>query len=254
MGEKGLQIHLGGTARSPEDVRAIHGLGLQFAELPLRDGVFPEIETYVDLRDRLGIYYLCHGPREGDPNDPRGLEKKYLPKVLSLFPLMKRLQASLLNIHLWLDHRYVKEDVLSFKVGLLREILVHAREAGVLLCLENLSEGAPDFETALEALPELCLTLDLGHAQLLTDTNRADALLERYPDRIRHIHLHDNRGGSTVDADLQRPVGEGIIDFNGSLRRLGRIGYDRTITLELRPDEIAQSLSRVKKLLALAAS
>lgn len=246
-------IHLGGTARRPQDVQALHDLGLQFAEIQMTEDFYREVETYVELRDRLGIYYLCHGPREGDPNNAQGLKKDYLPKLMAIFPLMKRLQASLLNIHLWLDRRFVRNDVLSFKVDLLRELLAHARDSGILICLENLSEGVPDFQIALEALPELYLTLDLGHAQLLTEVNRADALLERYPERIRHIHLHDNRGGGTPSADLHLPIGEGIIDFTGTFRKLGRMGYDRTITLELKPAEIEISLPRVKALLVLMA-
>ena len=246
-------MHLGGTARRPEDVRALHDLGLQFAELPMGEGFFREVETYAALRERLGTYYLCHGPREGDPNDTRALKKEYLPRIMALFPLMKRLKASVLNIHLWLDHRFVREDVLSFKVDLLGEIIARARKSGILICLENLSEDAPDFRPAMDALPELCLTLDLGHAQLLTEVNRAGALLDQYPERIRHIHLHDNRGGNSPRADLHLPIGEGIIDFTGIFRTLGRIGYDRTITLELKPHEIEVSLPRVRALLALTA-
>ena len=250
---KRRHIHLGGTARSLEDVQALQKLGLQFAELPMTEGLSQEVEAYVELQDRLGMYYLCHGPREGDPNDTLGLKEVYFPKLVALFPLMQRLQASLLTIHLWLDHRFIKSDVLAFKVDLLREIIAHARESGIRICLENLSEGVLDFQVALDALPELCLTLDLGHAQLLTEVNRADALLERYPERIRHIHLHDNRGGDTPRDDLHLPIGEGIIDFTGIFRTLGRIGYDRTITLELKPPEIEVSLPRVKALLALTA-
>ncbi|MBW2207424.1 MAG: hypothetical protein JRG79_10985, partial [Deltaproteobacteria bacterium] len=56
-------IHLGGTARSPEDVQALHTMGLQFAELPLTDRFSEGVDVYRELKDRLGLYYLCHGPR-----------------------------------------------------------------------------------------------------------------------------------------------------------------------------------------------
>ena len=48
-------IHLGGTARSPEDVQALRALGLQFAELPLTDRFSHELEAYRELKDRLGL-------------------------------------------------------------------------------------------------------------------------------------------------------------------------------------------------------
>jgi sugar phosphate isomerase/epimerase len=242
-------VHLGGSARSPEDVLSLHALGLQFAELALPDRLNRGVDVYVEMRERLGIYYLCHGPLEGDPNDRAALKETYLPRVLAAFPLMERLGASLLTIHLWLDARFVREEVLAFKLEILREILERARLRGIVICLENLSESAAHLRAALDYLPDLCLTLDLGHAQLLTDINRSDEILEKYPRRIRHIHLHDNRGGHSHRDDLHLPVGHGIIDFDRTFKKLLRMGYDRTITLELKPPEIETSLPRVRKLL-----
>ena len=244
-------IHLGGTARSPEDVQDLHSMGLQFAELAIPDRLSQGLDVYVELRERLGMYYLCHGPLEGDPNDIKGLQETYLPKVLASFPLMKKLEASLLTIHLWLDSRFVKEEALCFKVDILREILARAEQAGIVICLENLSESASHLRTALDQLPQLYLTLDLGHAQLLTEENRSDGILEQYPDRIRHVHLHDNRGGGSPKADLHLPIGEGVIDFKRVFSKLRGMGYDRTMTLELKPHEIEASLPRVRKLLGL---
>ncbi len=235
----------------PQFIDATRPLGLQFAELPLTDRFSHELDAYRELKDRLGMYYLCHGPREGDPNDTKGLKEVYVPKILATFPLMKRLEASLLTIHLWLDSRFVKEEVISFKVGILREILARAEQAGVVICLENLSESASHLQVALDPLPQLCLTLDLGHAQLLTEVNRSDEILAQYPDRIMHVHLHDNRGGHSPKADLHLPIGEGVIDFRGVFSRLRAMGYDRTITLELKPPEIEASLPHVRKLLGL---
>jgi sugar phosphate isomerase/epimerase len=246
-------IHLGGTARSPEDVQALHSLGLRFAELAIPDRISQGPDIYVEMKERLGMYYLCHGPLEGDPNDPKGLKEGYLPKVLASFPLMKKLQASVLTIHLWLDSRFVKKEILSFKLDILREVLDRAGQAGVVICLENLSESASHLQAVLEQLPDLKLKLDLGHAQLLTEVNRSDAILERYPDRIQHVHLHDNRGGYSHRDDLHLPLGQGIIDFAGAFSKLREIGYDRTITLELKPNEIKQSLPQVRRLLALDA-
>ena len=243
-------IHLGGTARSTEDVQALHALGLQFAELAIPDRLSQGPDGYVEMKKHLGMYYLCHGPLEGDPNDTGGLVETYLPKVLACFPLMKQLEASLLTIHLWLDSRFIGEEVLSFKLDILREILDQAGKAGIIICLENLSESASDLQTAMHDLPELQLTLDLGHAQLLTEVNRSEGILKNYPDRIRHIHLHDNRGGYSHRDDLHLPVGQGIIDFEAAFRRLRKIRYDRTITLELTPLEIEQSLPHLKRLLA----
>jgi len=244
-------IHLGGTARSPGDVERIYDLGLQFAEIPVPDpdefsGI---IDDYRDVRDRSGLYYLCHGPREGDPNDTGSLEKSYLPKLFETLRLMSKLEVSLLTIHLWLDSRFVKEDVIEFKIELLRRVIHRAMAEGITICLENLSEHAAHLMSPFKRLPSLNLTLDIGHAQLLTDVNTSYEFMGQYPERIKHIHLHDNKGGDSSVDDLHLPPGKGIIDFEDIFKKLRAIGYHHTITLELPPVEIERCLEDVKNLI-----
>jgi len=243
-------IHLGGTARSPEDVQRLHDLGLQFAEIPITNPwkFSEQIGIYEGLKNKLGLYYLCHGPREGNPNDINTLEKEYLPKVLEILPLMDRLRMRILSVHLWLDRRFVKREVITFKIGLLQRIIEKAKDSGIVICLENLSENAVDLKRPFGDLPSLHLALDVGHAQLLTENNRSYGFIKQYPERIKHIHLHDNRGGDSPRDDLHLMPGEGLIDFKKIFKKLKVIGYDRTITLELKPHEIKKCLGFVKEL------
>lgn len=245
-------IHLGGTARSAKDVKRLHKLGLQFAEIPITN---PQkfsnlVKEYKDLKDSLGIYYLCHGPREGDPNEMGSLGEVYLPKILEILPLMAELDMSLLTLHLWFDARFVKEEVITFKVGLLRHIIQKATDSGITVCLENLSETASHMVVPFTQLPLLNLTLDLGHAELLSEVNTSYGFIERYPERIKHVHLHDNRGGDSYQDDLHLLPGEGVVDFEKVFKRLRAMDYERTITLELTPSEIEKCLNQVKELLA----
>ena len=244
-------IHLGGTARSPEDVMALHELGLQFAEIPIADPEeFPDIkDTYIDLKNKTGLYYLCHGPREGDPNDVEALENIYMPKLVQVLSMMPDLDMKLLTIHLWLDPRFLKPDAIAYKVEFLKRLIEIAANVGVDVCLENLSETATHLAAALKALPHLNLTLDIGHAQLLSKENTSYGFMKKHPNRIRHIHVHDNRGGNSPDDDLHLPVGEGIVDFKRIFQQLKGIGYCGTMTLELRPREIKKCLGYVRQLL-----
>jgi sugar phosphate isomerase/epimerase len=82
----------------------------------------------------------------------------------------------------------------------------------------------------LDPIPELGLHLDIGHANLLVDHNTTDELLNSYGKRLRHVHLHDNKGGS---ADLHLPLGAGTLEIPHYIRALQRLGYDETITLEV---------------------
>ena len=123
---------------------------------------------------------------------------------------------------------YIRRDIVS-----LTEMQEYADRCGVGLMIENLPG---DFNTAaqlgdlLEPLPKLGLHLDIGHANLMTPRNTTDEILERYGHRLRHVHLHDNRGGN---ADLHLPLGAGDIDIPAALRALKSCGYDGAITLEV---------------------
>ncbi len=249
LGNRGHAVRLGGTARSPEDALELYRMGLAFAEvaIPDADRFLHHLEAYRRLRGDTGLFFLCHGPKEGDPNNVDTLERVYLPKIARILSIMPQLEMGLLTIHLWLDPRFVRPDVIAYKVGLLQRILRQSDALGITLCLENLSEQADHLGGVWEALPSLRLTLDLGHAQLLAESNTGFGFMERCPERIRHVHLHDNRGGSSVADDLRLPLGEGSLDFAGLFGRLKRTGYDRTMTLELRPHEIRRNLDPVRQ-------
>ncbi len=244
-------IHLGGTARSPEDVMSLHEIGLQFAEIPIVDtGKFRALkDIYMDLKNKTGLYYLCHGPREGDPNDVESLENIYMPKLVQVLSIMPDLDMRLLTIHLWLDPRFLTRDAIAYKVDFLKRLIEIASDEGVTVCLENLSETATHLEGVLKALPHLNLTLDMGHAQLLSERNTSYGFMEKYSDRIRHIHVHDNHGGNSPDDDLHLPVGEGSVDFKRIFQKLKEIDYCGTMTMELRPWEIKKCLGYVRQLL-----
>jgi sugar phosphate isomerase/epimerase len=244
--EKGMI--LGGTARNPEDVQALHELGLQFAEISILDpfGFSEQTRVYGELRRKFEFEYVCHGPREGDPNDIHALEKVYFPKVKGILPHMKSLGMPLLTIHLWLDSRFVSKEAIQYKIDLLRRVSRMTSDARITLCLENLSETPDDLELAFQEVSPLQLTLDIGHAQLLTEVNRSHEFLDRFPERIKHVHMHDNRGGRSHLDDVHLPPGEGIIEFDSIFQKLRRTGYSGKVTLELKTEEIRGCLSWVR--------
>jgi sugar phosphate isomerase/epimerase len=115
----------------------------------------------------------------------------------------------------------------------LSELLPYATGRGVGLMLENLPgdfNSAAQLGEILDPLPEVGLHLDIGHANLLVAQSTVEELLAAYGTRLRHVHLHDNKGGS---ADLHLPLGTGTVDVRGAVRLLQAQGYDGTITLEV---------------------
>ncbi len=127
------------------------------------------------------------------------------------------------------DRKFIIEKNLQS----LRELLPVAQQYGIGLMIENLPGSyntARQVSELLDPIPELGLHLDIGHANLLVELNSTDELLAAYGKRLRHVHLHDNKGGN---ADLHLPLGAGTLEVDHYVRSLQAVGYDDTITLEV---------------------
>jgi sugar phosphate isomerase/epimerase len=123
--------------------------------------------------------------------------------------------------------------VIERNIKTITELLPVARDCGVGLMIENLPgdfNSVLQLSGLLDPIPELGLHLDLGHANLRVARNTTDELLRAYGARLRHVHLHDNKGG---DADLHLPLGSGNLDLHHQVQLLRAAGYDGTITLEV---------------------
>lgn len=115
----------------------------------------------------------------------------------------------------------------------LGELLEHAKSRGVGLMIENLPgdyNNAHQLGELLGPLPDLMLHLDIGHANLMTPFNTTEEILNAHGARLRHVHLHDNKGGHE---DLHLPLGAGHVDLHRTIGALRKCGYDKTITLEV---------------------
>jgi sugar phosphate isomerase/epimerase len=115
----------------------------------------------------------------------------------------------------------------------LRELEEDVERTGVGIMIENLpgSFNTPEqLGQILDPLPTIGLHLDIGHCNLKVDQITTGPILRQYGDRLKHVHLHDNRGG---ELDLHLPLGSGDIDIEEQIRILREIGYDGTITLEV---------------------
>jgi sugar phosphate isomerase/epimerase len=148
--------------------------------------------------------------------------------------VLAQIGARWMNVH---PDRHAPMHDRDFFVAKNREtlsaLLPYAGRRGIGIMVENLPG---DFNTArqlgelLDPLPELGLHLDIGHANLLVLQSSAAELLAAYGARVRHVHLHDNKGGS---ADLHLPLGTGTVDVRRAVRLLQANRYDGTITLEV---------------------
>jgi len=148
--------------------------------------------------------------------------------------LFAKIGAKWMNLH---PDRHApfhpRSFVIEQNLKSIRELLPIARDNGIGLMVENTPgdfNSREQLSDLLEPVPELGLHLDIGHCNLQVTSNTATDIIRAYGGRVKHVHIHDNKGGY---ADLHLPLGCGNLEFESPLRALQGWGYDGTITLEV---------------------
>jgi sugar phosphate isomerase/epimerase len=240
-------ITIGGRAHTIEELLEVGKLGYPFVEISLDDpatvaGWIPQL---LEIKDTYGISFLAHYPNEDNPFDVKELRSKFLPRIKALMVLSRQLGITKATLHFWIDQRWAPAELIPGKLELLSRIVDYGNEYGITVCIENLSERTESFGPAFDAIPDLRMTLDIGHAQLLSQQNTSFRFIEDHISRIVHLHVHDNRGGTSVKDDLHLPLGDGIVDYSAIIASLIKRGYDSTIAMEVKP----RDMSRTRKAL-----
>jgi len=131
---------------------------------------------------------------------------------------------------------FVLDTVKTYAIDFISLMAQTAQELDLTLCLENMMPRnrigvEPDvFEVLLGPVPGLKLTLDTGHANIGDRRGRRlKGLVDRFGDRIGHLHISDNSG----KRDDHWAVGRGTVRFADLMNRLKAVGYDATMTLEV---------------------
>ena len=242
-------LKLCARVHSLDDIEIILEQGFKVLEISLPcQGGHEEEQAWSELAQQRGLNLMGHGPNEGNPQDLTHLANECLPKFRQALEAAGRLGATLLTIHFNVDSRWLPPETVQGKIDLLAKLADWGSELTVQVNLENLSESSKDLEKALLEVPNLGLTLDVGHAMLTHETSTAPEIIRQLFDRISHLHLHDNHGGKSVRDDLHLIPGDGKVAFSEIFGMLKKRGYSRTATLELAPHEMALARKRVSDL------
>jgi sugar phosphate isomerase/epimerase len=242
----------GAPAGSVKEIEDLKALGFQFAEISIPNPAARHMwwESGIKNTSEDGFFLLAHGPLEDSSQDDlRYLRDHYLPTLTATVDTASRMRIKYLTIHFSVDKELMSEPQLAEKIRALRELVEYAHRDGVVIGLENVTESASDLEPVLDTVPGLSLALDVGHAQLGSPVNKSFEIVKRLGSAIRHLHVHDNRGGVGQADDLHLPVGEGIIEFPGILRAIMDLDYRGTMTLEMKPHGLLLSRERIQRIL-----
>jgi L-ribulose-5-phosphate 3-epimerase len=154
-----------------------------------------------------------------------------------LLPLAKRIGIERIVLPFVDASRIESDEEKAVVIGVLKEALPAAREAGVELHLE--ADLAPlEFAKLLDQIPDsfIKINYDSGNSSSLGYAPEEE--FASYGDRVGSVHIKDRiRGGGTV------PLGTGDADFPAVFAALARIGYQRDITLQVARSERGQEVA-----------
>jgi len=140
----------------------------------------------------------------------------------------------------------------------LEHLVLHARHAGVTICVENtLSEmGHPEYLRAFvdeTRLSGLRFNFDIGHAHLaeLPEEERIEKSFAPLRELVSSVHLHDNYG----EKDEHLPPFDGSIDWPAAIKTLQSWPQsDLPLVLELKEKTGAEAPTLAEQLAAARAS
>ena len=136
------------------------------------------------------------------------------------------------------------EGGLDSILAVLDELMPVAEDLDVLVSLENHQannlENLDDYRRILAAVPSrnLGVTMDTGHFDAAGV--KLDDLVDRFSDRINHIHLKENKGFGSKDFCR---FGEGTTENSRVVERMISLGYSGYLVVEVSP-EIGKNDSR----------
>lgn len=129
-----------------------------------------------------------------------------------------------------------QKEMFELNVAFMRELVTYAKGFGVTVCLENMPMRNLSISTAAEILDfvkyidedNFKVCLDTGHSAVTSgaDVGQYVRLLGDY---LKALHVHDNNG----EKDEHKPMGEGIIDWQGFATALKDIGFDGAFSIEI---------------------
>jgi len=228
------------------ELEAISELGFDYMELTMDAPqahyriIHQQKEELLKALDRCEMGLICHLPTFVSTADlTDSLREASLNEVLESLEVAAELRPMKVVLHPSVIRGlsvFVIDQARQFALKSLEAIAERADNLGLCICLENMFPqvnylvNPDDFIEIFTRFSNLKMTLDTGHANIESKgCEKILTFIERFSDRIYHIHANDNLGKE----DNHLPIGAGTIDFQEIVKALKGIGYDETITLEV---------------------
>lgn len=176
-----------------------------------------------------------------------------LRELRNCFEAFQALDIQKVNVHAdeFSSSMLGRDRAITRNIKAMKSACLEAKRYGIELMIENtpaLFGSVDELGMLFDEVPDMKFHLDVGHANLYAEKNKTDELLHRFHDRLRHVHLSDNKGGTS---DLHIPLGAGLIPWDKVIASIKKHGYDGTMTLEVFSRDKRYLLASREKLIEL---
>jgi len=210
------------------DLRVVELSGFHYWPPLLSD---EDVEWMVDQARAHDVVYTIHFPVRAAPAAHHtGRWEEYLDQMQQTVKLAGQISAPLIVFHPGVIDcpgierenatEVLRKDAMQNLLRHLREVEGPARDAGTVICLENLHQRPGDVIRSYQHLvdivdimdsPQFKITLDTGHAHIHDGIPEA---LAAFGDRLHHLQVHD-----AIEGRDHKEIGTGEIttDFYADL-------------------------------------
>ncbi|MDE1825307.1 MAG: sugar phosphate isomerase/epimerase [Candidatus Micrarchaeota archaeon] len=230
-----------------EEIKSIKKLGFDYVEIGIEE---PKATPQILIRQKAQILGLLKEYRMqalghtsywvGFGSSHNKVREGWIAEGKEMIHVAASLNIKLLNFHFHggegqsMQTKFGRDIFVSNFTDSMLELSRFAKKSKVTLMLENvpLQRNGPtikEYSQVIENTQGLMVHLDIAHAYTEGGMKMIREYVERFSDKIAHLHIHDNHG----EHDEHLPLGMGTIDFNGVASMLKGMDYNRTITLEV---------------------
>ncbi len=241
-----------------KEIQWIGENGFDYVDLTLEPpGAYPDgfsIDAVRELLDKYNLSAIGHTAYYLPFASPfQSFHELALRELRNCFEVFQALEIQEVSIHADEFSASIlgKDRAMARNIKAIKTAYADAERYNIRLLIENTPNmlgSVDDLEILFNEVPSLGFHLDVGHANLYTEKNKTDELLNKFGKRLKHVHLSDNKGGT---ADLHLPLGAGLIPWDKVIPAIQKTGYDGTITLEVFSKDKRYLLASREKLLEL---
>jgi len=236
-------VQIGSFARQTEQVRNTIPHEPDFIDLRMDFNYSLDFREVSRMLTDKGIACTLHLP-----SDPCWRPMDIPGEIVPFIDIGSEIGAELVTCHTALSTIFYSDQEIDGFLDSITLACDTAQERGVNLAVETLGLYYTELTLLFDRCPQLGISLDIGHGQIMALRNRANDILQSFYDRVKMVNIHDNHGMKMVEEvrqlrkerevpreemlvlarkyDEHLSIGEGSIDFEPILTDMKQRSYD----------------------------